>query len=204
MKALFQLGSQTLDLDVSQDETVANVKGRLSEILRANPNDIDLYINSNKLTDDSLFCKAYDEPLLLVNVYINDQVEDEEEEDFDLEISNQVETPSFTPEGMEEQIKNLMALGSYSHELCEQALRMSYFNTDKAAEFLLSGNVPETPPIDLYYNDESYPFLPLSEYDKEFIRDLTTNGYDFGSVIQCLNVCGYNHEGTLQLLQTIY
>ena len=203
MKALFRLGSQTIDLDVSQEETVSNVKVRLSKILYANPNDIELFTNSIRLSDNLFFNEVSGgEPY--VTICLNEDAEDVEEEDFDLEYSNQVETPNFTPAGLEEQISNLMSLGPYSHSLCEQALRMSYFNIDKAAEFLISGSVPDSPPIDLYHEDENDPFSKLSNEDKEFIRDLIFNyNYDFSSVMQCFDACEKSHEGTLQLLQSI-
>ena len=182
----------------SNDETVLNVKLHLSEILHANVEDIELFTDSIRLSDSSFFNEV-SAGYQFVTIYLN------EEENFDLSYSNQVETPSDTPENFEEQVSNLMDLGPYSHELCEQALRMSYFNIDKAAEFLISGSVPETPPIDLYHDDESDLFLTLSNDDKEFIRDLIVNhNYDFASVIQCFDACGNNREETLQLLQSIY
>ncbi|KAH0794950.1 UV excision repair protein Rad23 [Histomonas meleagridis] len=99
--------------------------------------------------------------------------------------------PSFTrakrypdPPNFHENVQKLMAMG-FSECDCENALRASVGNMDRAADFLLSGYIPEAPNLisvsdvpmsepknitfgdDDYFDDEECDEIPASEIDDE-------------------------------------
>jgi UV excision repair protein RAD23 len=65
-----------------------------------------------------------------------------------------------TPSGFDNKVANLITLG-FSRGDCEAALRASMGNVDRAADFLLSGYVPELPPM------MSAADVPVGDSDSE-------------------------------------
>ena len=68
------------------------------------------------------------------------------------------------PVDFEEKVKSLISLG-FSKSDCEQALRSAVFNSNRAAEFLLSGHIPDLPKL----------YHPSFEEDKEEEEEEVTN-----------------------------
>ncbi|OHS99537.1 hypothetical protein TRFO_33991 [Tritrichomonas foetus] len=154
----FRVLGETFQLALDGTETVQLVKDLVSEQIGQDTYSFQLIFNGEYLTDEeSLFCQIVpNSPENIVDIdcsELND-LEQEEIQYFDLPEQSDIEVPTCTPPDFEEKVSTLMELSKSDRESCVKALRLAFFNLDRAAEYLFSGkHLPDKPTV-LTYSDE--------------------------------------------------
>ena len=197
---------------MSDSETVLSVTKSVCERLSLDPSNCALIFNNVTLDPSAVF-------LNVVNpgppVIVQQQNEDSEEEDegssdldgstldlFDNEPESEEQSMTYTPANFDVMIANLMDLGPYSREEAEHALRVSYFNIDRAAGFLVQGNVPESRASYIYDDIErALDGGQSTAGEKEVLRRLfNKTKVDIPLLVQYYAACDHDEEETLRCI----
>jgi hypothetical protein len=114
------------------------------------------------------------------------------------------EIPTFTPADMAERIDTLAEIGGgrFTREECEMALRLAFFNTERAVGFLVEG-MPRKAKGFITESDEPMTLNDgLEMRDKEALERLfNATRIDFPMLIQYYLACDRNEQMTLELLR---
>lgn len=94
-------------------------------------------------------------------------------------------------------IQSLYELGFPKHQ-CQQALLAAGFNIDRAAEYLLNGNTPES----LFTVNSQMPFNPPNGLSKESCEKLMNQGYNISQIYQVCEACDNDLDLVSQCLCT--
>lgn len=198
-------------LEVPLDAKISEIKELLSGYVDEEPNKISLVVNGKIIADDETFSKiGTDSP---VNMLIGEDADEEDEDELSgLPEIEGIEIPQYNPPDLEEKIQSLQQLGAFSREICDKALRVSYFDINRAAKFLLKGNVPDSPGdaygpppeqgYSIQFDDEGHIILEsLVPEDRESISKIISQKYeDHSLIIQTYYACNRDVDATLQCL----
>ncbi|OHT16024.1 hypothetical protein TRFO_13509 [Tritrichomonas foetus] len=127
---------------------------------------------------------------------------------------DEIKIPDRDPPDFEEKVQILLGIGNFNREDAEKALRVAFFNLDRASLFLISGNIPNAPRAGINSrpwrtrNDQNKPEIvqtfELSEEQMDLIKDLINEtGKDFSIVYQTAIACDFKRDETLQCLCTM-
>ena len=124
------------------------------------------------------------------------------------------------PPNFDKSVETLQSLG-FDKELCEKALRASFYSPDRAAEYLISGSLPEEVTSDIKILQEKREELckecstksinqftnhiipQLTSEEKESLMRLQELGYPKETVIQCFFACDKDMEKTAFCLSNL-
>lgn len=126
------------------------------------------------------------------------------------------------PPDFKERVDALVELGGFDRKDCEKALRMSFFNPDRASAYLFSGNIPDYPQPEVYsrprksvnkesgensnnanqVDDDNSRYEQLNQEQKELIiLVMRDTGKDFGQVLQTAVACDFNENNLRNCLK---
>lgn len=215
-----------IDLNIKPTETVKDIREKLSYELGQLASNVHLKYNNIALEDDQILQNCITDKDVPVVIECDDDLssddEDEEAENgdpktdhFELNPQSEFEIPSYTPPDFDEKVSGLRELTKQTKERCEQALRLAFFNADRAAEYLLSGeDLPERPTI-LPFSDgkSNHKFMPdrsqskaLQNFTDDEIatlqRIMDTTNTEFSMAVQYFVACEKKEEPTLEVLKS--
>lgn len=214
-----------IDLNIKSTETVKDIREKLSYELGQLAANVHLKYNNIALEDDQILQNCITDKDVPVVIECDDDLSSDEEEDgndgnpktdhFELNPQSEFEIPSYTPPDFDQKVSDLHDLTGQEKERCEQALRLAFFNADRAAEYLLSGeDLPERPTI-LPFSDgkSNHKFMPdksqsraLQNYTDEQIetlqRIMDTTNTEFSMAIQYFEACDKDEEATMRVLKS--
>lgn len=222
MELKFKYHKDNITYNIKPTDTVKTVKEKLSYDLGQLPNSVHFKFNNETLDDDELLQKYTSEKEPICIECDDDLPDDEEEAEieidttkFELNPQSEFEIPSYTPPDFDEKVQNLHDSTGQDKAKCEQALRLAFFNADRAAEYLLSGEeLPERPTILPFTNSSgtNYRHIPdrnqskvLSElkddeYDA-FLKLMKEIDADYSTAIQYFIACDKNPELTKKIIE---
>lgn len=130
-----------------------------------------------------------------------------------LPLRTEILVPKSDPPDFDEKVQALVELGDgrFTRENVEKALRVSFFNPDRASTYLFSGNIPDSPepkvntppkkPNDQENSNNDSKFDQLPDEQKELIMILVDEtGKDFPLVLQVGFACDFNENNMRDIL----
>lgn len=223
MEAKFIYHKDKINLNIKSTDTVQAIKEKLSYELGQLATSVHLKYHDRLLEDEEVLQKAITDQNDPVVIECDDDFSDDDEDDgnelvntenFELNPQSEFEIPSYTPDDFEVRVKDLKELTGAEEDKCRQALRLAFFNADRAAEYLLTGeDLPERPTILPYANSENnYKPMPdrsqsraLKDFTDEQIETLqkimNETNTDFSTAIQVFVACDKDKENTINILK---
>ena len=130
-------------------------------------------------------------------------------------------TPRISAKAFARKIKRLEAMG-FPHEQCIQALNAAFNNIEKAAEYLISGNIPSSNFSTIQEIEQnmknltesssenvkaaksvSHQGIVLTDEDKHALKRIESFGYEKSMIIQTYFACGKDETLTHNCLLSI-
>lgn len=175
---------ESYELEVNPAATVADVIIMLREQMQSDTVDFELVFNNQKLDKDTLMENVVVDPSEFIVIKPVRKVNRPQTDKAQLNRTNsqsyggksrfrlqrEQRVTGEDPPNFAEKVAVLMGLG-FSRENCEKALRVSFYNPDRASLYLVSGNVPEVAKPEVAKDQ------PLSN-DKEDTQNPNTNLID--------------------------
>lgn len=224
----FQGADDTYSIKVEPKQTVLEVKRLLGVEIGVSAESINIRYNDQCLKNDQIFSEVVPESTDIKPFVDYDENEEEEFDDselpqiYDITTQSEVRIPDYNPPDFDQKVTQLMELGkdtpeasqTFSKERCEKALRLAYFNIQRAAEYLLT--FPELPskPTTMPFPPNFKPgdiFMPAKE-SSPILRNYTQEEYntlksilqetkaDFATGVQMFEACDRNRDLTIQNL----
>lgn len=134
----------------------------------------------------------------------------------------EIELPERDPSNFQQLVQALMELGEknkpFKKEDVEKALRVSFFNPDRASAYLFSGNIPEIPepevnsrprrqvntnrdknqdpnqPKSIFDDDSNKPDMLTAEQKELILLVMEDTGKDYGTVLQTAYAVKFNEN----------
>jgi hypothetical protein len=201
---VFLLPPDSIEVHVAPGDTVASVLSHACEAIRGYGFDAHLGF-VDPLPPDQIFTSLVDpaQPLTLEVVSSDDETDFSDSECEVVLSRSTPEIPSFTPPDMDDRIEKLYQFwpGHFTKEQCEHALRMGFFNADRAVAYLFDG-IPEEVEGFITENEEPLSIDDgLTKADKESLERLfNQTRIDLPMLVQYYIACDRDEERTLEVL----
>jgi hypothetical protein len=191
----FAVDEDLYHIAVASDVLTSSVIETIANIIEISPDHITLSAGGATIPPDSVFSAS---------AQVNDPVSVNISGGTDPSDGGLFDEDEFSPADIDERITKLMSLSEgsvWTREQCEHALRVAYFNLDRAAELLFLGEIPETPALALSKLNGETP--DAEAIHKQNIMKLwAETKIDVPLLVQYYEACGKDYEQTLQCIKS--
>jgi hypothetical protein len=194
----FRTITQSFQLSIPSDALTSSVIESVSDHLQADASSIRLFNRDTLIPVDCIFSSR-----IGVNRPVLVSLPSDVDEDGVLDDGEEEESEDYLPEAIERYIANIRNISGdeWSREDCLRALQVVHFSPDRAAELLLSGEVPDHPAL-------AFAKLNGTEPDPEVIHNenlkrlWAETRIDIPLLVQYYEACGRDYQRTYDCLKS--
>ena len=203
MRLLFIASSGKVELDVNPSSTI----GDLINLIQAHPQftgqEVEIRYKlkvppSESLLTDLGVCEGDNFIVACKKCSENGQKPKRKGFKFPCRSDVKAQTKEDDPPSFEADVANLMEMG-FPREDCEKALRVSFYNPDRASMYLVTGAIPKDAVPEKFDKDEreTSSTQQLSPEDQKIIKDISNElGIQVADVTQYYFACDKDPEKT--------